>query len=308
MQNKRKDYNGWFLFCYGLGLTLFLFLSAPLYVQAADASKSYQAEDAAPKEGDKLFYETRAIWIGTKGAATGSDTVATKGEWVVKNQRTYYQIDGKKQKGLQRINGKTYFFDSRGIQRTGWQKLEGDFYFFEIANGKKGYMKTSTKINGITLKKNGKAKLTKNSTEKLEVLIKANKIVEKVTKPGMSKSEKLKKCYQYAMKQFQYRGSPKFYKTSKWELDYALDMFDEGHGSCYAYGAAMAFLANAVGYEDCYAISSGGHGWAEIDGNVYDISWELVDKKHTYYALSYSLSGVDGRPNYQGGRVYIKKI
>ena len=64
MQNKRKDYRGCSLFGYGLGLILLLFLSVPLYVQAADAPKSYQAEDAAPKEGDKLFYETRAIFLG----------------------------------------------------------------------------------------------------------------------------------------------------------------------------------------------------------------------------------------------------
>lgn len=70
----------------------------------------------------------------------------------------------------------------------------------------------------------------------------------------------------------------------------------------------MAFLADAVGYENCYAISSGGHGWAEIEGRVYDISWDLVDRKHNYYALSYELSGVDGRPNYKNARKYVKKI
>ena len=231
-----------------------------------------------------------------------------KGKWVTKNQKTYYTLDGKKQKGIQKINSKSYFFDSKGVQRTGWQKQGDDYYFFKIANGKKGYMETSTKINGITLKKNGKAKLTKTSLARLDVLIKANKIVERVTKPGMSKSEKLKLCYQYAKQHFQYRGSPTFHKTAHWELTYALDMFDKGHGSCYSYGAALAFLANAVGYQDCYAISSGGHGWTEINGKVYDISWDLVDKNHSYYALSYQLSGIDGRPNYQRARNYVVKI
>lgn len=297
--------------CCGLGVLGLLFLFTPRHIQAAGVPKAYQAEDAIPGEGDKPFYEEKAFWTGAGEASEKTevaDTKALKGEWITKNQRTYYRIEGKKQKGIQEINGKTYFFDSRGIQRTGWQKIEGEFYFFRIANGKKGYMEKATKRNGITLKKNGKAKLTESSLAKLDVLIKANKIVEKVTKPGMSKSEKLKKCYQYAKKEFQYRGSPKFQGGGRWELDYALDMFDQGHGSCYAYGAAMAFLADAVGYENCYAISSGGHGWAEIEGRVYDISWDLVDRKHNYYALSYELSGVDGRPNYKNARKYVKKI
>lgn len=230
------------------------------------------------------------------------------GKWISKNQKTYYMLDGKKLKGLKKIKEKVYYFDSKGVQHTGWQKIGGNYYFFRIANGKAGYMKESEKINGITLKKNGMARLTKTSEAKLNVLIKANKIVEKVTKPNMSKSEKLKKCYQYASKNFRYRGSPAFNRRSCWEITYALDMFDKGYGSCYSYGAALAFLANAVGYKDCYVISSGGHGWTEINGKVYDISWDLVDKRHSYYALSYDLSGIGGRPNYKRARYYMVKI
>lgn len=236
------------------------------------------------------------------------ENTAPIGKWISKNQKTYYMLDGKKLRGLQKIDGKNYYFDLKGVQRTGWQKIDGNYYFFRIANGKIGYMKKSEMINGITLKKNGMAKLTKTSKAKLNALIKANKIVEQVTKPNMSRSEKLKKCYQYASKNFRYRGSPTFNKTSYWEITYALDMFDKGYGSCYSYGAALAFLANAVGYKDCYAISSGGHGWTEINGKVYDISWDLVDKQHSYYALSYDLSGIGGRPNYKRARYYIVKI
>ena len=64
-------------------------------------------------------------------------------------------------------------------------------------------------------------------------------------------------------------------------------MFDKGHGNCYAYGAAFAFLANAAGYTDVYAIYSGGHGWAEIDGLIYDPEWSKWHHVYNYFALSY---------------------
>lgn len=232
-----------------------------------------------------------------------------KDKWVAKNSRFYYyNSKGKRTKGLRQIKGKYYYFDKKGVQHTGWQKIRGNYYFFKNANGKKGYMVTSAKVNHVTLKKDGKAKLTNDSRANLNVLIKANKIVEKATKPAMTKEQKLKKCFDYSLKNFRYRGSPSFYYSSHWERKYALDMFDRGHGSCYSYGAAFAYLANAIGYKDAYAISSGGHGWAEVQGKVYDPSWALVDRRYSYYGVSYSLSGVGGRPGYRRAIKYRVNI
>lgn len=247
----------------------------------------------------------------TKNTAAGkTETNAKKKEnWIIEKQSIFYYRNGKKLTGLKQLDGKYYYFDKTGVQRTGWQKIKGEYYFFRIANGKKGNMLSSKKVNGVTIKSNGKAKKTKASTAKLNVMIKANKIVEKATKPTMKKSEKLRACFNYSIKKFRYRGSPKFRKSKNWEYKYALDMFDRGHGSCYAYGAAFAFLANAVGYTDVYAISSGGHGWAEVNGRVFDPSWQIVDgKRHSYYNMNYRLSGKGGRPNYKSNRTYVKKI
>ncbi|MCI9489395.1 MAG: hypothetical protein HFG97_05190 [Dorea sp.] len=243
------------------------------------------------------------------GAATNTKAKASKKErWVTKRKQVYYYKSGKKTTGLKEINGKYYYFDKKGVQHTGWQKIKGNYYFFRVANGKKGFMAKSTKVNGVTLKKNGRAKLNSDSRSRLNVLLKANKIAEKATKPTMSKEQKLRACFDYAVKNFQYRGAPAFYKSAHWERSYALDMFDKGHGNCYSYGAAFAYLANAAGYKNAYAISSGGHGWAEVDGKVYDISWHIVDKAHNYYGMSYSLSGADGRPGYKSSRIYVAKI
>ncbi len=230
------------------------------------------------------------------------------GKWKSRNQRCFYYEQGKKVTGLKKIQNNYYYFASNGIQKTGWQKIGDDYYYFKIANGKKGFMETSKTVNGIRLGKKGKAKITSKSEAKLNVLIRANQIVEKAVRAEMKKSEKLQKCFDYLLKQFQYRGSPVFEYSGQWELDYAMDLFESGHGNCYAFGAAFAFLADAAGYQDCYAISSGGHGWAEADCKVYDPTWSLIDKTHSYYGVDYKLSGIDGRPDYKRAQKYVEKI
>lgn len=236
-----------------------------------------------------------------------------EGVWKEKKQNYYYYpAKGKRLTGLQEIKGKTYYFDQKGVQRTGWQKIKGDYYFFTIANGKKGSMVTDQKVNGVYLRKGGKAKVTADSKSKLDVMVKANQFVERYTRPGMKKPEKLRRAFTYSIKKFSYCSSPEYGRNSgwkgHWERKYALEMFDKGGGDCYAYGASFAFLANACGYKDCYAISSGGHGWAEVDGEVYDPSWAIVDKRHNYFGMSYSLSGRGGRPRYKTNRLYVVKI
>lgn len=275
-----------------------LLFMAPVSVSASDV----QREITADKGGRIEIMEEP----DQAGAQERKDSQA--GKWESRNQRFFYYENGKKVKGMKAIDGNCYYFDPKGIQHTGWQKYKGDYYFFKIANEAKGFMVKSKTVNGISLAKDGKAKLTSENSKKLSVMVKATKIVEKATKPAMSKPEKLQKTFAYLTGHYQYRGSPTFRQTKHWEQDYALQMFEEGHGSCYAYGAAFAFLANAAGYQSCYAVSSGGHGWAEVDAKVYDPSWCLVDTRHSYYGVDFSLSGVDGRPNYRRARRFVVKI
>lgn len=284
-----------------------LILVAPVCVWAeSEQDQTIAAEDTREVEekSEEVNKEENAFAI--EGVL--KKKAAVTGKWKTKNDQFFYYENGKKITGLKKIAGKYYYFDSKGVQRTGWQKYQDAYYFFQIANRKKGFMITSKKVNGITLGNKGKAKLTSASTAKLNVLIKANQIVEKAVKPGLKKSEKLRQLFDYSLQHFKYRGSPTFQLSNDWELKYALQMFDAGHGSCYAYGAAFAFLANAAGFTDCYAISSGGHGWTEVNGKIYDLSWCLTDKNHSYYGVSYDLSGVAGRPNYRRARTYVVKI
>ena len=224
-----------------------------------------------------------------------------------KGDVSYYNKNGKKVKGLVTVNGRKYYFTSKGIQRTGWRCVNKKYYFFRQGKGAGAYMLTSTKVNGITLKKDGSASYNKQKLRKLKVMVHASKVVDGITNNKMTKSQKLRACYNKALS-FRYGDTGTFYYSRTWDVDYAERMFFRGRGNCYAFGAAFAYMANAVGYK-AYAISSGGHGWAEINGKVYDPNWgKSTGKANWYYAMDYKLSGKQNRPNYKANRRYVKGI
>ena len=84
-----------------------------------------------------------------------------------------------------------------------------------------------------------------------------------------------------------------------WPIIYANDMLVDGGGDCYSYGAAFAYMGKAIGYENVYACNSGGHGWAEIEGKVYDPEWGRHHDDFTYFGLSYDNNETD--VNYKRG-------
>lgn len=242
-----------------------------------------------------------------KGQASSSSS----GTWkTIKGRHYYYNARGKKVKGKVKIGSRYYFFDKNGIQRYGWKKIKNNYYFFRISTGTTGaYMLTSTTINGIALDASGHASKSGSNLRKLKLMTEANKIVEKISRPGMNKMQRLRASFDYVKKQYTYYCWREFRNTQDWEKDFAEDMFFRGgRGDCVSYAAAFAYLANAVGMKKVYVICSSGHGWAEIGGKVYDPDWALVSSVDSYFAMSYDLSGVNGRPMYRGNRLYVKKV
>ena len=231
-----------------------------------------------------------------------------KSQWRLSSGRYYYyNAKGKKVTGITKIRNKQYYFDEKGIQRTGWQLIGKNYYYFKIGEAKKGSMVTDKTVNGVRLDKKGKAVLTKDSKEKLKLMVHASEVVEEITDWSMSKMERLRKCFDYTKHTYHYYNWRKFSNVKNWDKLYASDMFFHGKGNCFSYAAAFAYLANAVGYS-ANVISSGGHGWAEIDGRVFDPDWALASRVDSYFNMSYSLSGRGGRPNYKPNRAYVVKV
>lgn len=236
-------------------------------------------------------------------------------KWIEKDGRYYYYNQyGEKATGRCTINKKTYFFDAKGRQRTGWMKIKGSYYYFRTANKGKGYMVKGTKVNGIKINSKGKAKITSKTKEKVRLLTAANAYVFSKTKSTMKRSEKLKILYTglATNKTISYRNLTSFKKNdSRWDETYAAYFFDRGYGDCYVAGCALAYMATAIGYDNVYAESSGGHGWAKIAGKYYDPNWAWWGTKgdiYKAYAVPRSLSGKGGRQPWAACEVYVKKI
>ena len=224
----------------------------------------------------------------------------------------YRFVNGKLiRQGYTKIDGKLYYFNSAGVmQKNGLVGNSKDGWRYADKNGvinlnytglatnsagtwylKKGTLdrtlRTAVTVNGVDYNiLNGRA--YKVSTTKDRTLFRALKIVTKVTDNSMSKSEKLKAVWNHLRSAYGECNprNPEYFGTD-WPEVYANDIFVDGTGNCFSYAAAFAYLAKAVGYSECYACSSGGHGWSEIDGLVYDAEWSMHNFNYSYYALSY---------------------
>ncbi len=131
-------------------------------------------------------------------------------------------------------------------------------------------------------------------------LFRAFKEVEKAVAAypnyGDKLEDKLTACFVYCKHYTERRPRTPHYTGWDWPLLYANDMFAGSGGNCCSYGAAFAFMAKALGYTESYACNSSGHGWAEVNGRVYDPEWSKRDGLNavTYFNLSYDTNcGVD---------------
>ena len=201
-----------------------------------------------------------------------------------------------------------------GVTFTGWQKLDGhDIYYNADGAVTKGRSLLNTTYNGKqawwylnngvpdptyrgTITAEGKDWIITGGTayqvktEADRTLYRAFGEVAKATTPDMTKAEKLRACFLYCKKHYpEIRPRTPHYLGVDWPIIYANDMFVGRGGNCCSYAAAFAFMAKAIGYDNVYCCNSGGHGWAEINGRVFDPEWSKRNglSAVTYYDLSY---------------------
>ncbi|MCR5005211.1 MAG: hypothetical protein K6A77_04850 [Clostridiales bacterium] len=295
--------------------------------KAADVTGTTYLDTAFPK--DKVYtYTLRCLngssfvsYYKNKGFGTYYKNGAlASGKVTTADGAGYYFKEGRMQTGFIKSGSKTYYYSSAGVlQKNGivGSKKEGYKYA-----GKDGAIDTSytgivkhgkeywyckkgafdfTYNAAITYQKeswiiqNGIAKKA-TSTEDL-TLWRAMKVVAKITDSSMSKAEKLKVCFKYTQTNYtEMNPRVPHYHGAGWVTLYANDMFVNGRGNCFSYAAAFGYMAKAIGYTNVYICNSGGHGWTEIDGKVYDPEWGKNHSDRTYYAMSYSTKD----PDYKG--------
>lgn len=245
-------------------------------------------------------YSETAVQAAPAKSTTASSEIPQNGWYKLKNGQKKYFKDGKYLVGRQKIGKTVYFFNKNGIMQkknTTYQKVT---YYIEKNGRVLGWKKGKTYYDA-----NGK-RLNKDETNEFRASQNARKIVAKITNSKMSKSQKLKVCFDWVMSKY-YHTWRRFDQGGKaWYAVNANDHFERGRGNCVADASAFAYLAKVLGYEKVYVCADGkrsnrnAHAWAEINGRVYDPLFAQAKSYSKNYGVSYKTYGLS--------RVYRVKI
>ena len=210
----------------------------------------------------------------------------------VKGKKQVVNEKGKKvKKSFVTVKKKTYYCDKAGRVVYGWFQKGKQYYY---ASRSSGVIQKKKKVDGIRVKKDGKAVKSKRNVAKIKTMIYARKQVALITKASDSKSQKLKKCFDWVISfpYVQHRKLDDIYKKKGWEVTVAQDIFTRGGGCCVSDAAAFGFLAKECGYSKVYVGHDTSHGWTEIKGRVYDPLFAEAKDYNKYYNCTYKTYGL----------------
>ncbi|MCD7736590.1 MAG: hypothetical protein LUI07_06460, partial [Lachnospiraceae bacterium] len=215
-----------------------------------------------------------------------SNGVMVQSKWITfSSGRSYFNSKGVRVTGRKKINGKYYYFNSKGILKTGTVKDGKNTYYADS----KGVL-SNWKIGSTYYDSKGK-EMDSVAVKEFTTYLRAVSIAESITTSSMSKSQKLKVCFDWVMSKY-YATMTVGFNYPGWTADHANDHFLYGKGNCFADACALAYLAKAIGYTEVYVCSDslgkGAHGWCEIDGKVYDPLFAQAKSYSKYYGASYS--------------------
>lgn len=279
------------------------------YSSDSEYRPSLQAKVLAEDFSDpgRLFYVYRYISAERKFVQAGiaSSVKASSGGIAFPVQKNGTYIISKKpfrfmvkklSNEFVRDFGDTYYVDKKGNIVHGWMKKGENYYYFDRENGK---MAKAENIDGIKLRLDGTAVKTEYSATKIDIMIKARNIVDKITEPTDGKEEKMRKSFYwvYRYPYCRFRTLESVYKVRGWELIFANDIFDRKMGSCTSDAAAVAFLFKECGCEEVYIASEFKHSWTEYNGRVYDAYFARTKEYPRYYNVPYESFWV--KPTYK---------
>lgn len=219
-------------------------------------------------------------------------TVHTYRVKIVKGKKRIVNEKGRKvKKSFVTVKKKTYYCDKSGRVVYGWFQKGKQYYY---ASRSSGVIQKKKKVDGIRVRKSGKAVKSKANVAKIKTMMYARKQVARITKESDTKSQKLKKCFDWviAFPYVQHRKLDNMYKKKGWEVTFAQDIFTRGGGCCVSDAAAFGFLAKECGYSKVYVGHDTSHGWTEIQGRVYDPLFAEAKDYDKYYNCTYKTYGL----------------
>lgn len=265
-----------------------------------------------------LALSVNYAYADTLTSANGKRVVEAKGKLVKKNGATFYkyknvvstdtgnEVTAGKTRTARNVfltrGKKSYYLTSSGKAAKGWTKIRSDYYYFDRSTGVqvKGKKSRNAKVDGIKIKKDGRAVKTAYGVKKIKTMMKARKIMLANTKYSDSKATKRYKVFRWVMS-----GNYRQFRTLKstghrkgWELVFASDMFDRGKwGCCVSNACAFAYLAKECGYKDVRICDDTGHAFVMINGRFFDTLFAEVNGFNNYYNAPHSRAVKDGVVN-----------
>lgn len=275
-----------------------IMLSVPMPVNASQlptaqtiytesATSTMKVKNGLVIEGNKITY-----WV------KGRQVKNCWKKW--KGHRYYFKDNGYAAKGGIRINDRTYVLDENGRQITDktnrMVKVKDNLYYITSQYGRAatGYFvyknnlyyadakgrcyKNRSRENGrIQFGSNGKAKQNTDALLKMKTM----DIVSRITNSSMTKSQKLRACWNYVVGgNIRYWSVYPNLSVNGWQRSLALSTLSNGGGNCYGFACAFSALAQEVGYEPYVVYGyvpgtrDGGsmtrHCWVQIGGLSYD--------------------------------------
>ena len=184
-------------------------------------------------------------------------------------------------------DGNKRYFINGEAQKDGIVGSDEDGFYYADADG----LINTKYCDGINVDGNDwciiEGKATQVFSEEDKTLLAACKAIGKCTDTTMDRAQKLKASFDY-IKTAYLEGvlhNPPYHEMD-WPVVCANDLFIYGKGDCYSYGAAYAYYAKAIGYEEVYACNSGGHGWAEVEGKYYDPEWDMHHNEYNHFGVA----------------------
>ena len=234
--------------------------------------------------------QVRAAAEENDSAKSTTTAAKKKTGWKKKDGYYYYYNENKKKAaGYVTIGDKKYLFDSKGRQKTGWRKVGKNVRYFQIQNGPGGYLVTGKNVNGVKLDEKGVAKSSAGVKEKISLLLRFQKLADRLVRPGTPRKTKLYKVFMYARSR-SFRETGNAPHTKHWDQWHARCFLELGSVDCVMAACGFGYLANAIGYKNI-TVKLYGHGHCEINKLCYDpsIAKTLPPSQYTqYYGRKYS--------------------
>ena len=237
----------------------------------------YLRESGAMQTGWAQIGGAWYFFAGSGRMQTG--WMQSSGKWY------YFRASGKMETGWLSLSGSWYYMRTSGAMATGWEQISGNWYYFKDS----GKM-ADDEVLTIGEKRYAFAQGGAWRGEQDPMFFAAYDYAQQFLEPGMTKAQKLRACFDGLADCREKNPWIPHYKGIDWPQRYAEYFYENDAGNCFGFAAAFGYMAKAVGYENVYCCNSGGHGWVEIDGLVYDAEWTR-HAEGNYFGRSLSATG-----------------